>query len=502
MSAKYLFAADMGASGGKCFVGKFEDGGFEMQEVHRFAHEGVSYYVPDGTGAVSERIVWDDTFIYRNILEGIRCCKREVSDTVHGIGIDTWGADGQLMSADGDVISKTYCYRDHRLDDMIDKVKARIDASRVYGITGVHFQPFNVSNQLLWQVLNRPALPEGAFYLPIPSLFYYYLGGCRVVDSSWASVTQLMDAATREWSDEILSALGIPKSIMPPIVPPGQVVGTLQEGLAASLGINRAPLISVGSHDTASAYASAPVSDPSRSLIISSGTWALVGKLTDTPVTTAEAMAANLSNEGGIGNVRLLKNCMGGWLVQELRRVWRHVDGKEMSWKDMDAQTEAAEPLASLIDPDDPSFYNPSNMEEAMAEFCQRTGQAVPATRGAFMRMVYESQALKYRLINDQLCSATGTQNEVVHIVGGGCRNIMLAQFTADALALPVITGPEEGSAVGNLMVQAVGAGILPNIGAAQPLIRKAFPITEYAPRSGGAWDEAYARFKTLCGVA
>jgi sugar (pentulose or hexulose) kinase len=205
MSERFLMAADLGASGGKCFVGAFRDGAFSMKEVHRFPHEGVSFYLPDRTGAVVERAHWDDTLLYRNIVAGLEICRRDVSPHLDSIGIDTWGADGHFVNEDGELLGKIYCYRDHHLDTMIAEVKQRVDPRRVYSITGIHFQPFNVSNQLHWFMKNRrDLLRPGCRYLPIPTVFYYYLGGVWKVDSSWASVTQLMDARRKEWSDELL----------------------------------------------------------------------------------------------------------------------------------------------------------------------------------------------------------------------------------------------------------------------------------------------------------
>jgi rhamnulokinase len=498
---KRLFAVDMGASGGKCFVGTFSDGTFSMDEIHRFAHDGLDMFIPDRTGTITQRTVWDDTFIYRNIIMGLQAFRRDVADELDSIGIDTWGADGALLNADGDMLAKIYCYRDHRLDTMIDKVKACIDPARIYELTGIHFQPFNLSNQLLWLVQNRPELLASvATLLPVPSLFYCYLGGGRSVDSSWASVSQLMDAHTRQWSKEMLNALAIPEHIMPEIVAPGACVGQMHAELSDSLDLNRVTLTATAAHDTASAFAAAPVEDPATALIISAGTWALIGKLIPEPITTPAAMAANMSNEGGVGNTRFLKNCMGGWLGQELMKAWAVADGKEMAWSELDALTAAAPPFAALIDPDDPSFYNPGSMETAIAEFCRKTGQTVPADRGSLTRTVYESQALKYRFVNEQICEISGTQSHVVNIVGGGSKNALLNQFTADALGLPVLAGPAEGTAVGNFMVQAVGLGIISTIEAAQPVIRAAFPIKEFAPGNKAPWDEAYARFRPMVG--
>ncbi len=499
MSAIRCLAIDLGASGGKCFVGEFEPAAFRMREVHRFAHEGVSFFLPDASGQVAERTVWDDTLIYSQIIEGLRAYRRAGADTLDSIGIDTWGADGQFLSPDGDLLGPVYAYRDHRLDGMIEQVKARLPAERIYAITGIHFQPFNVSNQILWFLQNRSArMSPGCRYAPVPTLFAYYLGGAIRVDSSWASVTQLMDARTRTWSREILDALGISPGLMPEIVAPGTPVGAMRPALAASVGLNAAQLVAVGAHDTASAFAAAPVDDPREALIVSSGTWSLVGKLVPEPITTPAAMAANLSNEGGIGNIRLLKNCMGGWLVQELRRIWRESDGEEAPWPALYRQASDAQPFAALVNPDDPGFYNPPNMETALADYCRRTGQTPPASRGGLVRMAYESLALQYRRIRDALSEVCNQPTRKVHIVGGGSQNELLNQFVADALGLPVYAGPVEATAVGNLMVQALGLGVIGSLQEAQPILRRAFPIREYKPNPGSGWDRAYARFQAL----
>ena len=496
---KKLFAVDLGASGGKCFVGIFDDGGFRMEEVHRFAYEGTSFFLPERTEKVTERTCWDDTFIYQQIVKGLQSASREFGGVLDGIGIDTWGADGQLLTADGDALGKMYCYRDHRLDSMCDEVKERIDATRVYEITGNHFQPFNLSNQLLWAATRRPdLLKRAAVYLPVPALFYYYLGGCTCIDSTFASVTQMMDAKRRKWSREMLKALGIPKKLMPEIVNPGTRIGTLQPGLAKMCGLNPVDLIAVGSHDTASAFAAAPVKNTKTALIISSGTWSLVGKLIKKPLTSADAMAKGLSNEGGIGNTRFLRNCMGTWIVQELLRGWEIADGKRMSWKEVDAITPAARPFTAFIDPDDKRFYNPESMEEAVVGFISESGQPALNGRAEILRCVYESLALEYRKVNQQINEVTGTTTEVVHIVGGGSNNALLNQFTANSIGVPVMAGPKEATAVGNIMVQAIGAEIIPNLKKAMPYIKSAFPIKKFEPQESDGWNAAYQRFVRL----
>ncbi len=494
-----VMAVDLGASGGKCFAGVFDGKGFALREVHRFSHEPATLHIADRNGRVEERTYWDDLLIYRNIVEGLRAWRREVGDVVDAIGIDTWGSDGVFVTEDGVLLGPMYCYRDHRLDGMVDQVKARMDPARIYEITGIHFQPFNISNQLLWFMQNRgQLLRKGVRFLPAPTLFGYYLGGVTAVDSSWASVTQLMDARSRRWSREILRALGIPSRVLPRIVPPGTVIGEMRAAVAESVGLNAARIVAVGSHDTASAYAAAPVAKTATALIISSGTWSLIGKLLRRPLTSDDAIAANMSNEGGIGNVRFLKNCMGTWLVQELRRAWRARDGREMDWEEMNRLTEQGAPFAAFLDPDDRGFYNPQNMEVAIVEYCRRTGQEPPADRGTMLRAVYESLALKYRMVAEQIAMVSGTQNTVIHIVGGGSRNVFLNQLTANACGLKVVAGPEEATAVGNAMVQAMALGIIRRPSDAKAMIRAAFPIREFTPRDNATWDREYARYRTV----
>jgi rhamnulokinase len=502
MNERRLLAVDLGASGGKCFAGSFDAGGFRMEEVHRFAHEGVGFHIPDRTGAVTERTYWDDVHIHREIVRGLHAYRRNVGSRLDAVGIDTWGADGQFITADGEMLGKIHSYRDHRLDGMVAELQARMDPARVYAITGVHFQPFNISNQLLWFVTRRKELLRAcALYLPMPSVFGYYLGGCTAVDSTFASVTQLMDARRRQWSAPLLRALGIPRRLLPAIVEPGSRLGRLHAPLAAAAGLNPAEIVAVGSHDTASAFAAAPVRHTHRALIVSSGTWSLVGRLVRRPVTTPAAMAAGLSNEGGIGNTRLLKNVMGTWILQELLRGWAAADGRRLEWDEVTRLAEEAPPFGALVDPDDRSFYNPPDMEKAVRAFLARTGQPPPGSRGAILRGVYESLALKYRHVSAQIEAVSGAPTDVVHVVGGGSRNALLNQFTADALGVRVLAGPEEATAVGNLMVQAVSLGILPDLAAAQPLIRAAFPIREFAPGDPAPWQAAWERFRPLVGA-
>ncbi len=499
MSDARIFAVDLGASGGKFFSGVFAKDSFHMDEVHRFEHGGIPFFLRDREGRITERTYWDDTWLYENMLRGLRWFRRDIAGSIESIGVDTWGSDGQFVTADGDLIGRVYCYRDHRLDKMIDELKKSVDPARVYEITGIHFQPFNISNQLLWFLRNRrELLLPGSTFIPMPSLFYYYLGNVRMVDSSWASVTQLMDAHGKKWSSELLQAIGMPEHVMPEIVEPGSVVGEMSEQLAASLRLGRTKLVAVGSHDTASAFAAAPVDVEGEALIISSGTWSLVGKLIPQPITSADAMGFNISNEGGIGNIRFLKNCMGTWIVQELRRLWKQRDGQEMDWDEITSLVARAEPFTSCIDPDDSGFYNPADMEQAISQFCRKTGQSTPKNRAAYLRVVYESLALKYRLVDEQISDVCGSQSKVVNIVGGGCRNEFLNRFTADATGLPVVAGPDEATAVGNIAVQAMGLGIFPDLSSALSVMLPAFSIKQYKPEKPETWTAQYDRFRKI----
>jgi len=494
------FAVDFGASGGKCFVGEFDNNGFRLDEIHRFSHDTADMYIPDSIGKFVQRTYWDDVFLYLNVIKGLKSYRREVSEKLDSIGIDTWGTDGQFINKDGDMISKVYCYRDHRLDNMIERVSQKIDRKKIYEITGIHFQPFNISNQLLWFVENRKYMLElDLKFLPMPTMFYYYLGGNIGIDSTWASVTQLMDARKREWSEEVMKALGISMNIMPEIVAPGTELGELSGPVAEDVKLNNSKLIAVGSHDTASAFAAAPVKDIDRALIISSGTWSLIGKLVPDPITNDKVMGFNLSNEGGIGNIRLLKNCMGTWIIQELLKVWADEDGKKMDWSEVLSLTEKSEPFTSFIDPDYHGFYNPHNMEEAIVDFCKTTGQSVPKDRGTMLRVVYESLAMKYRFVNEELEEVTDNKNEVLHIVGGGSKNELLNQFAANATGLKVYAGPDEATASGNCMVQALGLGIIKDMGETRKLINSGFNIKEYEPRNQSDWNKAYNKFKSVC---
>lgn len=499
MRSKKMLAVDLGNSGGKSFFGEFKDGKLYFEEIDRFSNEPVSFYLMEENGTRIERLFWDDLYLYRKILNSLKGYKRKYGPHLDSIGIDTWGPDGQFINKNGELLGRIYCYRDHRLDRMIEKLTSMIPAQKLYEITGVQFQPFNISNQLLWFVQNRAyMLDKCARYLPLPTIFYYFLGSGHAVDSTWASATQLMDVRTKQWSAEIFAQLGIPLETMPKIVRPGTKIGDLSESIASDLEVNRARLTAVCSHDTASAFTAAPIQNDEESLVISSGTWSLIGKMVGDPITTPEAMDANFSNEGGLNSIRFLKNCMGLWIVQELRRIWRKRDRKEMSWEEAVRLLKKAKPFTAYIDPDSRAFYNPRDMEASIVHFCKKTSQEVPIDRGAILRIVFESLALKYRVVNEKLERITRMRNNVAFIVGGGSRNEPLNQFTANALGIPVYAGPEEATALGNILVQALALGVLNTREEMNEMVTNTCRIRRYSPENTALWNKKYQRFQQI----
>ena len=493
-------ACDLGASGGKFFAGVFEGNTFSMEEIHRFEHEPVTLFVKESNNVVG-RTYWDDLLLYQNIIEALRKFRQDFSDHLDSFGIDTWGSDGQFFTQEGDILDRVYCYRDHRLDSMVQELTSVMDSWEIYQKTGIHFWPFNISNQIYWFRKYRPEMFEkAALFLSVPGIFYYYLCGAKITEYTWASVTQLLNAETKEWCHEIFQAIDIPPSLMTPVVQPGTEVGTLFPELAEKLGLNQTKMIAAPAHDTACAFASAPVEKEEEALIISSGTWSLVGKLIPKPLITKQSLKENFSNEGGVGNIRFLRNSMGTWLVQELRRIWKEKDGKEMSWNELTNLAEKGELFSFFIDPDDSSFYNPPDMKHAVQEYCKNTGQAVPAQRSDILSTVYASLALKYAVINESLEELCTSPTRKIHIVGGGAKNKFLNQYTANAIGACVEAGPFEATAIGNIMVQALGLGLISHLKEAIPLVRNTFHLENYQPVEQERWQKALQQFKKIIG--
>lgn len=497
-TSDYL-ALDLGAESGRGLLGKFDGERITLEEVHRF---------PNGPIRVFDTLHWDLPRLYEDIKVALRKAAT-ANPGLDGVGVDTWGVDFGLIGRGDTLLGNPVHYRDARTDGMFEAAFRRVPRERIYEITGLQFLPFNTLYQLLaMRLSDSPLLEVAETLLMMPDLFAWLLTGRRVAERTDSSTTQLLDPRTGTWSDELCRDLNLPRQILPDLIDPGTVIGPIRRPLAEELGIS--PNLSVlapATHDTASAVAAVPVVRP-RGVVdvvgppdwcyLSSGTWSLLGVEVHQPVISAETLKYNFTNEGGVvGTTRLLKNIMGLWLVQECRRTWARA-GREISYEELAALAEAARPFAALVDPDDESFLSPGDMPARLAAYCTKTGQTPPQDEGAFARCALESLALKYRWTIERLERILGTTIRTIHVVGGGTRNALLCQFTADACGRPVHAGPVEATAVGNVLLQAMGRGRIGSLADAREIVARSFPVTVYEPRDTAVWDDAVAKFATL----
>ncbi len=486
MSDTFFLAVDLGASSGRVIAAELRDGRFELRDVHRF---------PNGPVKIGAHYHTDFDGLWREVTTGLA----RAGGTPAGIGVDTWGVDYGLLDAAGELIGPPYHYRDARTAGAMDKVFRTVPKGEVFRATGIQFMQINTLYQLFAAAQGGdPQFDRAATLLFTPDLFHHRLCGVKVAEYTIASTSQMLDAHDRNWAYPLLAGLGLPTAILPPVVMPGTVLGDALTGVADGAGwTSSVPVIAVGSHDTASAVAAVPELD-SASAYLSSGTWSLMGIETKAPVIHDLALAFNVTNEGGVGGtIRVLKNIMGLWLVQECQRRWE-ADGRAYDWPELVALAGRADPFRSLIDPDAPEFLSPGDMPQAIRNYCRRTGQSEPGTPGEITRCCLESLALKYRLVLGDLERLAGRRLEVIRVVGGGSRNALLNRMTADACARPVVAGPVEATALGNVMVQAVATGALPDLAAGRRAVAASFPRDTVPPGSAGAWDGPWRRFQSL----
>ena len=493
---KIIGAIDLGASGAKFIIGIFTRDRFKVEELYRFENAPINLYLKTPRKTL-HKMYWDDLTLYQEIIKALKIFSKEYREGLSSLGIDTWGTDGAFYTATGEMLGRVYNYRDHRLDTIRKEMFKICPEKRLFEKTGIPSLPFNMVNQLFWMKRNRPeVLSIANFFLPIHAIFYYYLCGAKIAEYTWLSTTQLLDPYKKTWSKEVFKTFSFPRHLMPRIVMPGTKIGTLHREIAHEIGTKPFSLIATATHDTASAYVACPLEDEKETLIISSGTWSLVGKLIPGPIINDLVYKNHFTNEGGVGNIRLLKNVMGTWIIQELRRIWKERDGREMRWNEIVAMAKKAKAFSAFIDPDNNIFYNPKNMEEAIQRFCCRTRQVVPKTRGQILRVAYEALALKYAIVNESIEEITSKKNRVVHIIGGGAKNTLLNQFTASSIGLPVLVGPEEATAIGNIIVQGVSGGLVKSIKEGRELIRASFPIKRFNPKDQQLWREALLKFR------
>ncbi|MFC4532220.1 rhamnulokinase [Sphaerisporangium dianthi] len=461
-------------------------GGVELREVHRFPNRPVR---------AGDTLYWDILALYQGVLDGLR-----KAGPVDSIGIDAWAVDYGLLDPAGRLLGNPVHYRDERTAGVMERVTAEVGAASLYEVSGLQFLPFNTIYQLL---ADRAALDRAGTLLMIPDLLTYWLTGSAGAETTNASTTGLYDVRAGDWAWPLMRRLGIPEGLFPPLRPPGAPAGLLRPGVMAEIGAASTagarqdaagggpaagvPVIAVASHDTASAVAAVPAAGP-HFAYVSSGTWSLVGVELPAPVLTEQSREANFTNEGGLdGTTRYLRNVTGLWILQECLRAWGETDLPSLL-----AAAARARPFASLIDPDDPVFLPPGDMPARIAAYCERTGQPSPAGPAETARCVLESLALAYRRALADAVRLSGHDVETVHVVGGGARNALLCQMTADATGLPVRAGPVEAAALGNALVQARARGLVSDI---RELVRRSEPIILYEPGDDAAsWQAAAGR--------
>ena len=492
--ARYL-AFDLGAESGRAVLGRFDGERVTLEEVHRF---------PTTPVKLSHGLHWDVLRIFAEMKEGLEKAASLVDESgLHGIGVDTWGLDFGLLDRDGALVGNPYHYRDERTEGMLEEAFRRLPREEMYRTTGIQFLRINTVYQLL-AMENSPLLEVGETLLMIPDLLNYWLTGEKACEYTDATTTQLYDLERNDWATEMMGTLSIPVRLFPRIIPPATKLGPLLPEVAkeAGLGGVEVPVIAVASHDTASAVIAVPAEVESFAYV-SSGTWSLVGVETPRAVTTPEAMEANFTNEGGLGGrKRLLKNVMGLWLLQECRREWAR-DGEEYPYEELVRLAEEADAFGALVDPDHPSFIASGKMLDRVRDFCEETGQKPPRGPGEISRCIFDSLALKYRHVIEQAERLSGRPVEVVHVVGGGSRNALLCQLTADATRLPVLTGPVEAAAMGNVMVQALACGQVKSPEEIRAVVRSSVEVERYEPRGDAErWSEVAERFSRLLDTA
>lgn len=483
---KVVAAVDLGGSSGRVMAGRFDGHRVTIEEVHRFSNDPVSL---GGT------LYWDFLRLFHEAAQGIRLAGTK--GEVLSIGVDTWGVDFGLIDKAGCLLENPVHYRDGRTEGMSGCVQERIRKERLYQITGIQLMEINTLFQLAYLKKERPDLLERAEkMLMMPDLFSYYLSGAVTCEHSIASTTQLLAAAEKCWSGELLNGLGLPERLFPPLVPSGTVLAPLKTELGEAWGVSGAKVTAVTGHDTECALTAVPASKDF--VFISCGTWSLFGTELYEPLLNEAAAARNLANETGYGGrTAFLKNIIGLWLIQESRRQWQR-EGVSLGFGELEELAGREAPFQSLIDPDAPEFSAPGNVPRRIRNYLRADGQKIPESPGAVTRCIDESLALSYRLAFEEVKACTGKDYHAIHIVGGGAQSRLLCQMTADACGVPVAAGPVEATALGNAMVQFMASGEIGSLEEARSLIAASGAVTLYEPEHPESWNEPYERFKAL----
>ena len=479
-----FLALDLGAESGRSILGALDREQLLLSEIHRFANQPVHS---------ANGMHWDVRRLWEEIQKGIGLAADYAGISLLGIGVDTWGVDFALLDDRDQLLDNPYHYRDHRTDGMLEAAFQRVPKEAIFKSTGIQFMQINTLYQLLSLALHSPGqLKDCKTLLMMPDLVNFWLTGQKNCEFTIATTSQCFDPMKMNWSWDLLQNMGIPMSIFQQIVQPGTEVGPLVNSLRQELKSSNPMVIAPACHDTGSAVAAVPAENRDFAWL-SSGTWSILGAEVPQPVLTKKALAFNFTNEGGVfGTWRLSKNIVGLWIVQECKRDWG------LSYDELTCLATASKPFLAVIDPDDPTFLQPENMSMKVCKFCADTNQSIPATQGEIVRVVLESLALKYRLELERLEALAGKELAPLHIFGGGTKNRLLNQFSADATGRTVVAGPVEATAIGNILIQAISMGELGSLSEARQLVRRSFEINEYRPERSEGWEAAYEKLLSL----
>ena len=485
MSTHYL-ACDFGAESGRLMLGTLsDDGKLALEELHRFPN------IPIET---EECLRWDIDALWAEVRKALKIAA-ERNLPISSISVDGWGVDYILLDENGEIMTPTYCYRDKRNQRGVDNIFAQVPWEDVYAETGIQFLNFNTVYQLGAETPER--LQQAKTFLPLGDAFNYLLSGVARSEISMASTSSMYDPKKQDWSDKLLAAAKIRREQIAPLVESGTPLGKLKPELAQESGLGEIEVVATCSHDTGAAVAAVPAEGENWAYL-SSGTWSLIGVELQEPILSERSRELNYTHEIGHGNtIRLLRNIIGLWIVQECRRNWEK-QGTSYDYDTLTKLATEAEPFRSLINPDDQRFFNPDSMLDTIAGYCEETNQPVPDSPGAFVRCALESLALVYRSHLNEAEQLTGKTIHKLHIVGGGSKNALLNQLAANATGREVIAGPTEATALGNIAVQAIGLGHIQDLAAARQMIRESMDVQSYQPQEPDTWQAAYERFTKL----
>lgn len=481
-----FFAVDLGATSGRTILGSIEDGKLKQREITRF---------PNTIIELGGHFYWDLYALYNEIVKGLKVCADEGIELT-SIGIDTWGCDFAVFGDDGGLLRNPYCYRDPHTEGAMEEYFKLIPKEKVYEKTGIQFMNFNSLFQLATMRRNNDsALSVANKILFIPDALMYMLTGEAVCEYTVLSTSQMLNPRTKTIDTDLIDVIGLKESQFGRYVNPSDQVGTLTPEVQRLTGLGAVPVVAVAGHDTGAAVAAVPAQNPNFAYL-SCGTWSLLGIETQEAIINEKSFEYNFTNEGGIeGTTRFLKNICGMWLLERCRKEWTDAPAN-VNQINEDAMT--AEPFRSFINPDDPRFANPTSMVDAIQGFCKETNQPVPETYQQIARCIFESLALRYRQVLDYLRELAPFPIEKLHVIGGGTYNQYLMQMAANSIGIPVVAGPVEGTAIGNIMLQAKASGLVSDMFQMRKIIAESIKLNTYLPQESKAWDEAYQRFINL----